>query len=738
LAPLFAKSLKDRRAALASVAGSLWKLRRNALSNLTVKDITVAGDKATAKLVFKELHGGPDSDPVHFEKNNEGWLIDLRSQEDLDPPIPLELAAVTAPPTRGESYASPAAAFSAWKGAIERRDVGAGWHAVTPRYRNDVLLNGRFQLIGSHGDNLVLHWYGDLHTFTLGDHDNPLSTQQAERAQSYVDSLYDPVEFLAAIWKRQAELNHLRHRQVICELGDVTTSEHRGRGIVNTFFEVKDSEGPGKTMKHQVYQLPCYFLKTAAGWQLDLPTAEEVGELRRAPLTPSQQENDRRQRSTTFASPEEAFAALQMALRTYNVDLFRQSVPGEYCNHVIFRAWAEQFHFLTDPRTLHEFVDEQRRRELTRERVPVEHDELQPLLLECIRDQRGALAAALHRLEFPGTLQDLKISGDKARGKLVDENKPDPEPMDLATVPRDRKIGFVKDAQGWRVDPNAHFPEDYIQTSDDDVDEITKKVRALKPAPTKPWTGKPAPRYESPQRVFEAQRAGFLQNEPELVWHCLTEGKRNSFMKDQLLMLIESGGGDLIMAWYLDNAKLKDKTGPHWRKNRALSATLPQIDNESESRTTPAHEALQRAKYRQECVWEKVFVETLYDPQAYFAAIVKRMELTNRARMLRYPDMKPSPLDNVVVEGDRAYGVKKEVLIAKADDITGGQKPVTVWSSESEYEVTAYFARVNDSWLLDIPNEEETIAQWRKDEEENRQLRAKAKLEREKQDKESP
>jgi hypothetical protein len=731
LAPIFAKSLKDRRAALTSIVKSMEILRGNALSNLTVKDVTVEGDKATSKLVFKDEEDGPDDEPLHFKKANRGWLIDLRSEEDREQPIPLEPAAVTAPPTSAVSYVSPAAAFSAWMSALEQRDVGAAWHAVTPRYRNDVLFVGRRQLIGSHGDNLMLQWYGDLHRFTLGERGNPLPTEQSERAQAYVESLYDPVEFLAAIWKRQAELNHLRHRKVVCELNDVTTNADRGRGTVNTFFKVEDAGGGQKPIKHQAYQLPCYFLKTAAGWQLDLPTAEEVEESRRA-STPAaaQQASDKRKPNMAFASPEEAFAALQRSLRTYDVDLFRQCIPEAYCQDVIFWAWATQFHFQTEPPTLHEFIDEQRRRELTRERVPIESEELQPLLLECIRDQRGALAASLHILKFSGKLQDVKISGNEARGTLVDDSKPDPKPMDALDVPGDRKIGFVKDAQGWRIDPDANLAEDEVEVPEHEVDEVTKKIRALKPAPTKSWTRKPAPRYETPQLVNEAQRAGFRENDPEKVWHCLTERKRESFMHDQLLMLVESGGGDLMMAWYGDNAKMHDKRSPRERMEVAARAKLPDIDHEDESRTTPAHEALERHNYRAECALEKDSFDILYDPQAYFAAVVKRMELTNRGRMLRYPDMKPSPLENVVVEGDRAYGVTKHVLIAKADDITGGQKPVTVWSSESEYEVIGYFARVNGSWLLDIPNEEETIAQWRKRENENRESREKAEVER--------
>ena len=214
---------------------------------------------------------------------------------------------------------------------------------------------------------------------------------------------------------------------------------------------------------------------------------------------------------------------------------------------------------------MHEFIDEQRRRELTRERVPIRGKELGPLLLECIRDRSGALAASLHRLEYRGELQSVKVEGERARGKLIDKTKPARWKANPNYNPQEQKIGFVKDGQGWRIDLDARFPNEDSPLPEREVDEATKKINALVPRPTKPWTGKAPPRYETPEQMDASQKAGFDENDPEKIWHCLTERNRNSFMKEGLLMLIDSGGGDEMIAWYSDNAKFKDKVDVHRR-----------------------------------------------------------------------------------------------------------------------------------------------------------------------------
>jgi hypothetical protein len=69
------------------------------------------------------------------------------------------------------------------------------------------------QVLEEHGDNDVLHWYGDINKFAEADTTNPLPTEQEARAEAFVKVLYDPAVFLAAILKRTQELDVARGRQ---------------------------------------------------------------------------------------------------------------------------------------------------------------------------------------------------------------------------------------------------------------------------------------------------------------------------------------------------------------------------------------------------------------------------------------------------------------------------------------------------------------------------------------------
>jgi hypothetical protein len=98
------------------------------------------------------------------------------------------------------------------------------------------------------------------------------------------------------------------------------------------------------------------------------------------------------------------------------------------------------------------------------------------------------------------------------------------------------------------------------------------------------------------------------------------------------------------------------------------------------------------------------------------------MDLNNRRQQIRDPDVKPLPLDNVTINGDRAIGVRTQKLVTQAIQITDdGDKPLS--RDESSFEVTIEFAKVDGSWRLDIQTLEEHMAEWEKDQEENRKSR---------------
>ena len=61
---------------------------------------------------------------------------------------------------------------------------------------------------------------------------------------------------------------------------------------------------------------------------------------------------------------------------------------------MVLKAWISQFHYHLQPTTLYEFVDEARRRELTREELPVRGHEMVPLLMQSLTNAEAAFALA--------------------------------------------------------------------------------------------------------------------------------------------------------------------------------------------------------------------------------------------------------------------------------------------------------------------------------------------------------
>jgi hypothetical protein len=731
LASLLAKSLIDKRAAFAKIMPALSELRHNHLGNYRVSDVKIAGGQATSELRFADNDFGPGPDKMHYVKDDQGWLVDLREDEDFLPQV-ASAGGERKSEDQPATFASPAAAFAAFESGPEDYLSTAVWDSMTERRRNDFLFVGRMQLVGEHGDNLVLHWYGDLNRFRENDVTNPLPTEQEERAKAFVNTLYDPRTFCAAIVKRGQELETIRGRRVAGQLTDVQIKGNRARGIVKRHFQAIDESQSGQATSFLAYTQACYFQRNDDHWCVDLPTPEErrADERLRDEASAKQLSDAEEKRSRTFESPEEVWTAFHKAQMVFDVaTLWDCLIPADR-DAMIYNAWAEQFHFQTDPPTLHEVIDEARRRKLTIERLPVLGEEIQPVLMDSLGDRRAAFALSIHPTDWqrqtkegaPRKLINVRIDGERATAKLErDSAEEEAEEFD-DEEPQVPDVAFQKDKQGWRIASTTRLEGiDLDRRFRRELSEEDKKARALKPRDPKPWIGRPPPSYKTPAEVYRAQQRAFRENDPEAAWHCLTEAMRNQFMQGNMLMLVESGGGDTIIAWYSDMGKFHDLRNIHERKMQLEWQALDEEEDPDRKETTKAARKRERLTYRESRDWEAMLARTYYDPRAYFSAIVKRMDLTNRRQQIRDPDVKPQPLDKVTINGDRALGVRTERLVAQAIQLSDdGDKPV--WNSESSFEVTIEFAKINGSWRVDVPTLEEHMAQWEKEQEENRKM----------------
>jgi hypothetical protein len=483
------------------------------------------------------------------------------------------------------------------------------------------------------------------------------------------------------------------------------------------------------------YTQHCYFQRKEKQWRVDLPTPDErrAEQRSREKASAKPASDAEEKRSRTFASPEEVWAAFTTARAAFDAPTLWDCLMPQDREAFIGMVWGEQFHFQNDAPTLHEVIDEERRRKLTFQRLPGLHDEIWPLLLDSLTDRRAAFALSIHvfhreRETYPGKLEELKIDGNRATAQVErspEKKKEQGKEEERAGRRRVPDIAFAKDAQGWRVTFTGRF--EGIDTDEPDAErsEEAKKAKALKPRDPKPWSGRPAPAYQTPQDVHAALHKGMMENDPEAMWHCETEALRNRVMKENILMLVESGGGDAIMSWYIDMGKLHDLQNLHARNMRRLSQELPQVEDDPDGQdTTEAKRQRERLDYHRSLDWEALLARAYYDPRAYFSAIVKRLDLTNRRQHIRHPDAKPSSLGEVTTKGDRAIGVKTVRLVTSAVQITReGEEPEPMASTESSFQSTTEFAKVDGSWRLDVPTLEEYMAQWEKQQEENRKSR---------------
>jgi|GEM_PF-4808534 len=709
LPPLFARAIKDRRAAFQAILPHLWRLRLNTLSHYRLGEIKHDGNRATAALVFNDSGDDSNEDPLHFYRDDQGWLLDLRSKEYLlskeDSP---EFKVGIAEPKQGH-YSTPAMAFEAYHEG--RRTLNASQYraASTNRHFNSFLLHGREWMLGENEDLIVLHWYGDLNAFAANDTGHAPPSEQDVRAEKFVQNLYDPLLFLAAVLKREHELEAVRGRRVLAQLREIELQGERAHGKLAHYFEVDLTEGDNnRNQKSLAFVTDCYFQKGPQGWQIDLPTADEQSERERRwnAAREVSQNVAASVRKHTYYSPEEVFRACQQARREFNVETVGECITPESWDSLIFNAWAQQYHFLEDPCTLHEVIDEKRRWQLTRGHLPVMHEDLQPLLIGSLTDRSGALALSLHHLDLEGELRNVKIEGNKAAAEL---HRFKPAKIRIThSLATHSEFSFVKDDHGWQIslvsvhgEPGADERE-----AEEELDKIEKQVNAQQPRQPKPWSGKPPPNYATPQESYQAQRAAFAENDPETAWHTLTADARRGFMQSRMLMLVEAGGGDYMIGWYFDRVRLEEKRGPHRRQWTAEAAKFPERE-EDESPTSPANEARERWDYRKDRDWNRVMEESLHDPQAYFSALIKRSELWNRRIRIREGESPPKELKDVRIDGDRARAVV----------------------ARDGYASTVEFARVNGSWLMDQESEEEHLQSWRESKEEARRSREKAEAE---------
>ncbi|WP_254511427.1 hypothetical protein [Anatilimnocola floriformis] len=718
LPPLLVKSIANREAAFQKIVTGLNRYRSNNLRNLRAKDVQIKGDTATAKVAFKDEDSGPDSDPLHFVKDEQGWMVDLRSSKARQGEPELTTEEVSwERPVETAHHDSPAAVFEAWERAKRKCDASLASSAVTPEYYNDFLFNGRSQLLGENGETLVLHWYGDQRKFVTEDNTNPPPSAQAQRARAFVVTRFDEAAYFNAILKKHRELEESRGRRVHAELGEVKQDGSRARGIVKYFFQ-PIAKGEAKTSEPArsfAYQLPCYFQQTKdRGWRFDLPTGDER---QREQLLQRTAREERAasasRRGRAFASPEEVYASFDKAQKDWNAAAVRDCFPTDNVETLIYMAWAYQFHFRDDPPTLQAFIDEDRRRQLTREQVPIE--EFRPLLIDSLTDVAGAFAASMHRLKLAGELEDLQIEGNTATGRLLDRAKPKKTKEDYRD-PQVSDIGFSKDKQGWVIDLKVQRKEKgEAKIEREPLTAAEKKANQLEAELPKRWTHKAPVKYEQPKDALLGRREAFAENDPEKLWHTFSRRQRDWYMRNQILQMVESGGGDLLMAWYLDMSKMPDKQAMHTSYNRGVAEGFPPlVVDENKPETSPGYEARERLSHERERLWDSVVVSMIYDQEAYFSAIVKRRNLILRQQQTRDPDLDYDKLTDVKIDGNRAVG--------------------TMQSQHFSYD--AQFAREDGSWKIDVANLEEHMAKWRKDEQKNFESRQKYAAERKVREKE--
>jgi hypothetical protein len=131
---------------------TLWQLRRNHLQNYRIADVKVEKDRAVSELKFEDLGGGPGPDKLDFAKDDQGWLVDLRPDEDFLPGISSTGIKPKVAEKQKAQFDSPAKAFTALESGRQNYFSQDVWDSMTERMRNDFLFTGRKQLVGEHGD----------------------------------------------------------------------------------------------------------------------------------------------------------------------------------------------------------------------------------------------------------------------------------------------------------------------------------------------------------------------------------------------------------------------------------------------------------------------------------------------------------------------------------------------------------------------------------------------------------
>lgn len=244
------------------------------------------------------------------------------------------------------------------------------------------------------------------------------------------------------------------------------------------------------------------------------------------------------------ATPEEAFDAYQQGFKKGDAARVSRSITNRRREAILLREWTREGELrFPGPHIkpiVSKYVDEERRQELTRQELPLKQHELSSVLARSIEDQELAFFDLIENLDEKsrelntvGKLSDFKVDGERASAVLEEKDY------------RPLVVHFVKAEHGWLVDRFA--------TQDDAKDPEQLKNSA---PPSKPWKDAEPPRYDTPEEVADALYDAVMENDPEKVWHCVTEETRPRIIQSSLgIMMAAHNEAAGPLTWYVDSER---------------------------------------------------------------------------------------------------------------------------------------------------------------------------------------
>ncbi|HZL91289.1 MAG TPA: hypothetical protein VFB96_23180, partial [Pirellulaceae bacterium] len=275
------------------------------------------------------------------------------------------------------------------------------------------------------------------------------------------------------------------------------------------------------------------------------------------------------EQSPGYASPVKVFAALQQGWKDRDGETVYRCVTDRHRDRILLGEWCREF-TLRYPgpqikQIVSKHVDEKRRKELTREELPLKHYELTSVLVRSLKDKKATFVDLVKNLDersrgeyTDGKLGEVSIDGNHAQGVLK-----------IKDDPRRIVCHFVKEKQGWLFERvvAGQGPLMVVRPARGDVSWLSAGETvgdappdAEKSSPrSRPWTNNPAPKLESPQEAADAFQNAIWDNDPEAAWNCLTDGALGEhewwFWLGMLMDPNAGPGATTPMVWYHDMDK---------------------------------------------------------------------------------------------------------------------------------------------------------------------------------------